>query len=199
MKTKICIVRHGETDWNAVGRLQGSMDIALNETGLNQARECAHALQDQHFDVIITSPLKRAKQTASVIHEQLGVPMVVADEFIEMHFGKGEGLTLEERQSAFPNQLIYPGQESLESLTKRIVSGLHRIVEEYDGQSICLVAHGRVINDLLNIVSNGDLSGGKLGLVNGCISRIEWDSGIWTVCDFNNIDHLSHFSDIGRI
>lgn len=67
---EICLVRHGETDWNKVGKIQGHTDIELNENGIRQAYACAEYLNNAPFELIITSPLKRAKQTAEIIAEK---------------------------------------------------------------------------------------------------------------------------------
>src|SRR5690606_40156857 len=93
--TTICLIRHGETDWNAQRRIQGRTDIPLNEKGIQQARECRDFLKNSEWDVIITSPLKRAKQTAEIINEALNIDLIEMDDFIEKSFGDVEGVTLQ--------------------------------------------------------------------------------------------------------
>jgi uncharacterized phosphatase len=68
--TYLCLVRHGETDWNSLGKLQGRADIPLNKIGVLQAEECRDVLKSSKWDVIITSPLKRAKETAEIINKE---------------------------------------------------------------------------------------------------------------------------------
>lgn len=97
MMTNVYFLRHGETDWNLEGRTQGRTDIPLNRNGELQAKESGAALKDKEIDVIITSPLKRAKKTAEIVQEQLNVDLIEREAFIELSFGDAEGLTLAER------------------------------------------------------------------------------------------------------
>lgn len=196
---KVTIVRHGETNWNAIGRLQGKMDIDLNDTGRQQAQECREALLDLNYDMIITSSLKRAKQTARIIHHRPDARFLEMGYFVERHFGEGEGLTIEERAEKFPNTTDYPNQEPLEDFNHRIMVGLDYIVEHFDNKEIILVSHGAVLNQLLETLSKGTLKKGEMGLVNGCISTIEYEDGEWSIVNYNQHDHLSNYSDIGRI
>lgn len=196
---KVTIVRHGETNWNAIGRLQGKKDIALNNIGREQAQECREALLDLDYHMIVSSSLKRAKQTARIIHHKSSAGFLEMGYFVERHFGDGEGLTKEERAEKFPNTTDYPNQESLEDFNKRIMTGLDYLVEHFDGKEIILVTHGAVINELLATLSNETLKRGEMGLVNGSISTIEYEDGKWSIINYNQHDHLTNYSDIGRI
>jgi uncharacterized phosphatase len=93
-ETILGLLRHGQTDWNIDLRLQGSTDIPLNETGRNQARLAASVLNREDWDVIIASPLSRAKDTADIVALEFGMNVVVVPELIERSFGVAEGLTL---------------------------------------------------------------------------------------------------------
>lgn len=95
--TRICLVRHGETDWNALGMLQGKTDIPLNQKGINQAKECGEFLKSATWDVVVTSPLTRAKQTAEIVRRFIDKPLIELVEFIERDYGDAEGRTVEER------------------------------------------------------------------------------------------------------
>ncbi|WP_371931551.1 histidine phosphatase family protein [Bacillus sp. MMSF_3328] len=86
--TEICLVRHGQTDWNAEGRIQGRTDIELNEMGVRQAAACRDHLANENWDIIISSPLQRARQTAEIINQNIQKPLVLMEEFIEKSFGK---------------------------------------------------------------------------------------------------------------
>ncbi|MFB5089360.1 histidine phosphatase family protein [Psychrobacillus sp. PGGUH221] len=190
--TIICLVRHGETDWNAIGMLQGRTDIPLNETGILQAEECSEFLKTSQWDVIITSPLKRAKQTAEIINKNLILPVVEMEEFLERDYGDAEGMTYEERISKFPNK-IYSNQEERESLNKRVIEGIEKINQRYGDNKILLVAHGAVINAILAVLSNGKIGSGKTNLINACISNIYLHQDKWQITDFNQISHLSKY------
>nr|WP_255723507.1 histidine phosphatase family protein [Sporosarcina sp. ACRSL] len=184
------MIRHGETDWNALGKLQGRTDIPLNETGMLQAEECREFLNTSHWNVVITSPLKRAKQTAEIINGNRTVPVVEMEEFLERGYGDAEGMTFEERISKFPDKQ-YPNQEDRASLNQRVMEGIEKINQMYGDHQILLVAHGAVINAILAVLSNGEIGSGKTKLLNACMSNIYFHQGTWRVKDFNQTSHLS--------
>lgn len=187
------MIRHGETDWNAKGKLQGRTDIPLNETGILQAEECSEFLKSSQWDVIITSPLQRAKQTAKIINKNANVPVIEMEEFLERDYGDAEGMTYEERTFKFPDR-IYPNQEERTSLNNRIIEGIEKINQRYEDNKILLVAHGAVINAILATLSNGKIGSGKTKLINACISTIYLQQEKWSIKDFNQISHLSKYN-----
>ncbi|QGH33847.1 histidine phosphatase family protein [Gracilibacillus salitolerans] len=196
--TSICFVRHGETDWNALGKIQGQTDIPLNNNGRSQADECGRYLQDFEWDVMITSPLQRAKETATIINKYLDLSLTEMNDFRERGFGDVEGMTFQERLEAFPDG-IYPNQESFEELTERLVEGLQEIHQIHKGRKVLLVAHGAVINAILTNFSDGKIGSGKTRLVNGCINHIEWIEEVWQIKSYNQTGHLSAFNEKGKI
>ena len=186
---EICLVRHGETNWNKIGKLQGHTDIELNKNGIIQANACADYLYNTNCELIITSPLKRAKQTAKIIAERKRLPLIKMPEFIERNYGEAEGMTVEERLLKFPD-LQYPNQETKEDVRERVMNGLQQIQKEHKLSNIILVAHGAVINSILAILSNNEIGSGKTKLANACLSTINYDQGIWKIKDFNQVGHL---------
>lgn len=186
----ICLIRHGETDWNALGRLQGRTDIPLNNIGIQQAENCRDFLKGTLWDVFISSPLIRAKQTAEIINQGLHLPIIEMADFAEQSFGDAEGLTLEERLVAFPDK-IYPNQEDWNSLNKRVIVGIDKIYHNHQDKKVLLVAHGAVINSILATLSDGEIGSGKTKLMNACISNIHFHEEKWTVKSYNQVDHLS--------
>lgn len=128
--TAICLIRHGETDWNALGKLQGRTDIPLNETGKKQAKETGAFLTGSDWDVIITSPLRRAKETAEIINQYLGLEIIEMEDFIERNYGDAEGMPFEERTRLYPDK-EYPNQESKEALAERLMAGVQKVSERY--------------------------------------------------------------------
>ncbi|MDI7741166.1 histidine phosphatase family protein [Lysinibacillus fusiformis] len=194
--TLICIVRHGETDWNAQGKLQGKTDISLNQNGIVQANECKNTLSSNDWDLIITSPLKRAKETAEIINTEMKAPLIEMEDFIERSFGDAEGMTESERTTAFPDK-NYSNQEDRISFSKRVIKGIEKINELYQGKKIILVAHGAVINAILTHFSNGEIGSGKTRLLNACMSNIVFIEEQWKIQDYNQIDHLSQFNKEG--
>ena len=95
-RSPFLFLRHGQTDWNAQGRIQGHTDMPLNETGLAQARAAAERLVDQSIDAIVSSPLIRARRTAEIVAERLRLPLRLDPELMERSFGRFEGRILAE-------------------------------------------------------------------------------------------------------
>ncbi|MRX56602.1 histidine phosphatase family protein [Bacillus idriensis] len=196
--TNVCLVRHGETEWNRLGKLQGRTDIPLNLQGKLQAQECRKYLRDFEYEIVISSPLKRALETAQIINEGEKSQVLVMKEFIERDYGDAEGMTIEERQLAFPDK-NYPNQESREFLNERITNGLTKINQDYSDSNIVLVAPGAVINAILAHISDGEIGSGKTKLINACVSSIEFIEEKWRVNHYNQITHLSKYSEKGNL
>ncbi len=188
--TSICLIRHGETDWNKEGRIQGKTDIPLNEVGRLQAEKSAVFLSQSSWDAIITSPLTRAKLTAEIINQTLSLPLIEMSEFRERDYGDVEGLTFTERNDKFTGRDC-PNQETRDSVMERVMDGMQTILDTYPDKKILLVAHGGVINLILSTLSNGEIGTGKTTLINACISNIYYDQDTWRVKDYNQIAHLS--------
>ena len=134
--TTLLLVRHGETDWNAEGRLQGHTDRPLNDYGRTQAKELADRLAGEGADAIYTSDLIRAKATAEIIGERLGLTVVVDPDLREKDWGSWEGLTGDERV-----HVEFEG-ESTEDHRDRVMGALRRIVARHPAQRVVVVTHG---------------------------------------------------------
>jgi uncharacterized phosphatase len=188
--TSICFIRHGQTDWNKQGRLQGKTDIPLNDTGRKQAEACGKFLNATDYDVLICSPLQRAKETAQIINQHLNLPLIKMADFKERSFGDAEGMTTEERQKAYPSG-SFPNQEKREEFNQRVMAGLEKINKKFPNKRILLVAHGAVINAILAEISNGEIGSGKTTLMNGCISNIRFKEKTWEIQNYNQVRHLN--------
>lgn len=144
---KIYIVRHGETDWNRKGIIQGSTDIELNETGIDQAKETKHLLAKVKFDHIYCSPLMRAKQTANIINEEHQVEIIYDDRLRERGFGKYEGVSVKELDfSSFwdmgNNETPYQEESTIDFFNR-----VHNLLDHIlmlDYENVLIVAHGGV-------------------------------------------------------
>lgn len=187
--TKIYVARHGETDWNKFGKLQGATDIALNDSGRQQAKSCGVYFDTIPIDAIFTSPLKRASETAAIINEQLNVPIIEIEEFRERTFGDAEGMTYEERSKVYPRK-NYPNQELFKSFKKRLIIGLRKINKAYPEGEVLLVAHGAVIHTLFQIVENDHFFPSNARLSNGGVSIVSFEEGKWWLKKYNSIEHL---------
>lgn len=189
--TIIYIVRHGETDWNCEGRLQGGTNTTLNQRGKKQATECRSYFEDLKCDAIYTSSLDRAKQTAYIMNEALQLPSYSLKEFAERTFGEAEGMIYEERVKAYPDKK-YPNQESIQDLKKRITSGLQMIQNQYPEGKVILVTHGAVIHTLFTMIGNTSVYSQNDLISNGGVSMIYSEDGEWWLEKYNDIQHLKN-------
>ncbi len=154
---KLFLVRHGETSWNKEGRFQGSIDIELSETGLNQAEKISERLKEQEFDYIISSPLKRAKVTAETISKHHSNKIILDSNLKERSFGDYEGkrheeLDWEEYEKAEILHRKAPNGESISELVYRVNNTLDNL--DYDKKNILLVSHGGTMRALLYSLLN---------------------------------------------
>ncbi|GHU69352.1 hypothetical protein FACS1894184_13260 [Clostridia bacterium] len=152
---KLYYARHGETAWNAQNRILGVTDISLNKTGVAQAQALAEQVaQLGDIDVIITSPLKRARETASIVAAVLMKPVVIENRLTEWNYGKYEGVdrmgTYDQSKPAFQAaklgfcERVGETGESLLQLAHRVYSVLDDIPVLYSGQNPLLITHGGV-------------------------------------------------------
>lgn len=178
-KTVVGLLRHGQTNWNIDFRLQGVTDIPLNETGIEQARIAGEVLaksaeEGQVWDLILSSPLSRARDTAVMVGEAVGIPGVSIEELLlERSFGEAEGLSHEEWKAKYNDTNHVPGGETLEQLEARAWILLQRLLDHHEGKRVLTVSHGALIRSLLRLVSDGEYprEGERLG--NACLSIFE--------------------------
>ncbi|MBH1940540.1 histidine phosphatase family protein [Mobilitalea sibirica] len=182
---KIYLIRHGETDWNLQGRLQGREDIALNDNGIHQAKRCGQAFKDKEIKAVITSPLIRAKKTAEIISENISVDHFIVEEaLIERDFGAIAGLTFDKRKH-FDTFGKDEGIEPWEKLSKRLMDCIDQYAMIYPQDEIIMVSHGAAINTILAVLSNGEIGSGKTRLKNACISILECKNEKIYLRDYN--------------
>lgn len=208
---KVRIVRHGETDWNKEGRLQGSMDRPLNLFGVQQAHTCAKHLANEKFDRVFSSPLSRAYQTAEIISSKMDVEIVKVPDIEEIDLGEWQGLKWSEIRLKFSNLLadfergrdlskIYKG-ESLQDQQKRAIRFLTSL-EQYEGENILVVSHGGLIKTLICHILGLDLGKrDRFGVSNLSISTLLFSKKQgWTVSILNEYNYLDGlFSSGGQI
>ncbi len=153
---KILITRHGQTDWNVLGKIQGQTDIELNDNGRQQAKETGELIKNENIDIIITSPLKRAKETAKIINENFNVTIIEDNRLMERNFGKSEGLTKDDRRKLkeinpevndvwnYNKNIDFNGMETMQDFCNRIYKFLDEIINKYRYKNILIVTHGGV-------------------------------------------------------
>lgn len=192
--TTLCLIRHGVTDWNSQGRLQGHSDIPLNELGIRQAEALARRLSREPWSALWSSDLLRARQTAEPILRYTGLPLQIDPQLRERCLGPLEGLTFEEVQRRFPGypsaEVNLPGVESREQLRQRAMAVITRLVETHPGQRLLVVSHGAWINSVLAVVSGGRVGTGKTRLENASVSVIVGDGRDWDLQLVNDTRHL---------
>lgn len=202
--TKLCLIRHGETTWNAERRLQGHTDIPLNTKGILQARQMAQAIKNTKlsFDALYTSDLKRAADTANAIVELFGVEARVDSALRERHFGALQGLTIQEApllqpvvwQAHIARDLEHEldGGESIQQFSLRVQTVLDKIQEQHSGQTILLVSHGGTLDMVYRIASKQALRTERVASVpNASFNWINYqEGGGWSVESWADIRHL---------
>jgi 2,3-bisphosphoglycerate-dependent phosphoglycerate mutase len=145
--TTLVFIRHGETDWNAEGRLQGHTDRPLNEYGRRQARELAERLMDDDIAAVYASDLARARETAEILADRLGLPVVLDPDLREKNWGNWEGLTSDERA-----HVEFEG-EATEEHRERVLRAVERIAAAHPGERVAVVTHGGSLRRIQAAVS----------------------------------------------
>lgn len=186
---KIYLIRHGETDQNKCKCLQGRSDIELNEYGRELARKTAEGLKDIPFDIIFTSPLKRARETAEIIRGKREIPIALEERIQEISFGEYEGLCYGKENYSIPDMDFMnffnkpqdyktpPGGESLEEVITRTGEFLQEILqkEAYKDKNILLSTHGCALKACL-------------ANVNGSLLADFWGEGVHKNCAVSLIE-----------
>ncbi|QRP61556.1 histidine phosphatase family protein [Corynebacterium minutissimum] len=160
MTRRLLLIRHGQTTYNATGRMQGHLDTELSEVGLSQARAAADLLVDKQITAIVSSDLIRARDTAAVIGEKLGIEVDVDKRLRETHLGDWQGMTSAEVDEQYPGaRAIWrhdptwapPQGESRVDVATRarpVIDELMRAHPEWDEGAVLVVAHGGAISAL---------------------------------------------------
>lgn len=199
--TELVLVRHGETDWNAQGRIQGQLDIPLNPVGLAQAEAVGTRLRGDNFDAIYVSDLERAMQTAR--------PVVQGDErgirreprLRERHFGALQGLTGEEARNRkaqiwqsykarVPDEDL-GGGESLLVFSRRVVDFIDQVLQAHAGGRVLLVSHGGVLDMAYRHATGMPLGAQRdFPIYNASVNILQRSSTRWEIAAWGDISHL---------
>ena len=175
----IFIARHGETDWNAAGKMQGREDIPMNERGEAQSRHCANRLAAVFAQrgicvgKVYSSPLKRAARTAEIMAEVLSIPESAQDDgLIERDYARLSGLTPTERKTAFPGKKAedVDGIEPISSSAGRFSATLGRIADDTCGMNVLIVSHGGILNAFVSKWTAGKIGSGLTLTTNCCVN-----------------------------
>lgn len=199
--TRLCLVRHGETDWNAERRLQGHIDIPLNATGVAQAAAAANALPGATFSACYSSDLLRALHTAQAACRALGLEARTLPALRERHYGHFQGLTYHEAASRHaddyarfeardPDFAFPGGGESLRGFAERIQACLTDIVARHPGETVLVVTHGGVLDVAHRIAARKPLAAPRdFTIPNAALNWIRHD-GEWSLESWADLRHL---------
>jgi len=176
--TRVLTLRHGESEWNAVGRWQGQADPPLTDAGMLQAVAAAELLGT--FDAVWASTLQRAAYTAAIIAEALGIgPVQVDPGLMENAFGPWQGLTVHEIEEGWPNYLAEhrrpEGAELAEEVTERALAALRRIAAEHPGGEVLVVTHAGLLRTVRRAIGADDVRFTNLG---GCWFDVHADGRV---------------------
>ena len=200
--TRILAIRHGETAWNVDTRIQGHLDVDLNDHGRWQAQRLGQALaQGDTIHHIYSSDLARAHATAQAIAQATGTPITLHEGLRERHFGSFQGKTFAEIEATWPEeskrwrqrdpQWTPPGGESLLMVQARLQTVLAQLAQRHSGEQIALVAHGGVMDVLYRLATGQDLQAPRTwALSNTAVNRLLWTPQGLSLVGWADVSHL---------
>ena len=203
---KIYLIRHGQTDWNLEGKIQGRHDVSLNETGSKQAELLAMGMDTRPVAQIFSSRQKRALETAQAVGRRQHVAVTVIDGLEEVEFGEWEGKTWDEISREYPEEfkvwctepaeIVPPGGESRPQIYRRIGNALKEILRRSRGD-IAIVSHGAALAYMVSIMLEKELGDhDEIIVKNASISTVEYDreTGKFHMVEANDVSHLKALS-----
>lgn len=199
--TRVFLLRHGETAWNVERRIQGQLDVDLNEQGRWQARQLGRALQDEGLAAVYSSDLQRCLETARPLAQLLGLAVQSDSALRERGFGRFEGLTYEQIEQGWPQDALrwrqrepdfgVGGGESLTLFSARSVAAVARCATLHPGQAIAVVAHGGVLDCLYRAAAGMELQASRTwALGNASINRLLFHGEGFALVGWNDVAHL---------
>jgi probable phosphoglycerate mutase len=201
MTAKLCIVRHGETAWNAEHRVQGQLDVPLNAVGLAQAGAAAKVLAQERFDAIYSSDLARARHTAQPAATALSLPVRPDPALRERHYGIFERLTYAEVKLTYPEDYArfaareadydFRTGESLRDFFERSIAAISDIARDNAGRSVLVFTHGGVLDMLYRHITGLPLHAEReFGIPNAGLNRVELMPSGWAIRAWADTAHL---------
>ena len=200
LDTNIIAVRHGETDWNSQGRIQGHLNSSLTAAGRAQARAVAQRLAGEPIAAIHCSDLGRAQETARPAAETLRLDIRSDARLRERKLGIFEGLTFLDAEARFPEQFVrYRGRdphleletgESLVMLRDRVAAAMADIGAEHDGGTVLVVTHGGVLDILYRLAADMTLDAPRtFSVENASVNRLRWDGRRLHLVSWGDVSH----------
>lgn len=199
--TRFLIVRHGESEWNAVGRIQGHSDVDLSPAGIEQARRVSERLKSEKLDAVYSSDLRRASMTAEIIAEPHGVCVVETPLLREAYLGEWEGLMVSEVAERYPDTYTAytgnsvanrpPGAERIEDLIVRCTRFLNEAVALHPSGTVAVAAHGGSVRGIIAAsLGVGPEIYRRIRLDNCGLTLIEVNEGLPSLVALNDTCHL---------
>lgn len=196
MNTIIYLTRHGQTLWNIEKRLQGRENSPLTEDGIERAKELRDRIKGMNIDVIYSSPIERALNTANIIKGDKNIEVITDDGLMEMCFGDYEGRRTDEVMKENPSWdiglimkgntiLSAPNGENLAEVRDRVSKTMDRIIEENRGKTILIVAHGITLKALMYYFKDDEVNDEVMG--QATLTKINIDE--------NNNFHIEYKND----
>lgn len=184
------LVRHGQTAWNELGRAQGHSDIPLNETGKRQANLIGKRLRTENWDLIFSSDLLRAKDTANIIAQHIDLPHFTDQRLRERHGGLIEGTTEDERIKKWGEawRSLDLGIETGEQMNERGLSFLEEIMQKHHSMNILIVSHGAFLKQLLRMLVPAENV--EQSLANCSLTILSMSNEKWQLNLHNCIKHM---------
>ena len=210
---KIHFVRHGQTQWNVIKKLQGHLNSSLTKEGVEQTKLLYEKLRYINFNKIYTSPQGRAFHTARILKGEKNTEILELPEVMEMGFGDVEGLEKEKFKEKYPEAFMnlwtdvikydpsdFSGESFLE-LEKRAIEGMKRLIEENKTGNIMVVSHGMMLKVIFGYVLGHSLDKFWIDPVpqNTSVTTISYIDGKFKMEDFSNVDHLGNIEEISYI
>ena len=200
--TELVFIRHGETDWNRQQRFQGQIDVPLNDIGQLQAQRLAAALAGEHFDLLVSSDLQRARQTAMPLERAHARQALAQRGLREQSFGVLEGLDVPAIKSSHPalwaqwlrHEADYalPEGESVRQFHTRVLAAVRELAHEHSGKTLLLVTHGGVLDMLWRTAHGFSLNGPReCAIPNTGINRLRWRGGTLDIVRWGDDAHLA--------
>ena len=200
-RTQFILVRHGETEWNRLGRIQGHLDSPLNPRGVAQAESVAARLEHEPFDRLVCSDLGRARGTAEIIAGRTGHEIEADDRLRERHYGIFQGRTRAEAAAAFPDAYAeyesedvdhaIPGGESIQQCFRRNLACLQDLAARHAGERIVVVAHGGVLDGLhRHVLGLPHVGARAFTIVNASLNWFSYEGEAWELERWGDAVHL---------
>lgn len=210
LSTHILLIRHGETDWNAQGRIQGHLQVPLNARGLRQADALARRLAGSPFAAVHTSDLVRARQTAEAVADVCGLSVQVDERLREWDLGILAGMNISAAAQEQPDtfriyrerivDLPIPGGESIRQRFARVTECIEEIADVYSGQTLVVVSHGGPLGDCYRRAL--DIDPGKrirIDLFNAAINRLRINGDNWEIDSWADTAHLESIGSLSNL